>query len=339
MGSARASTTAGRRRTAKRAARGPQGRAPGASATRKPAKRAGAGAKRPAAKRAARPRPAKRTASAARRPRPAPGRRPAGGASGRRRLRERLLSPAAGVVALALAACLAAGYWLWLRDSPLVAVERVAVTGVEGPGSEAVVAALTEAGRSMTTLNVDEGELEAAVAGLPLVAGLSADADFPHGLTIAVEAREPAILARDPGGRELPVAGDGTVLAGLDLGPAKLPRVAVAKLPRRGTLAGEDLALARVAGAAPEPLRPLIAALEYEGEGGVTATLRGDVPVLFGSADRAAAKWAAAAAILARPRIDTLTYLDVRVPERPAIGGAALPAGAAADPAVTPLEG
>ena len=36
-----------------------------------------------------------------------------------------------------------------------------------------------------------------------------------------------------------------------------------------------------------------------------------------------AAKWDAAAAILADPQIDTLTYVDVRVAERPSIGGAA----------------
>ena len=34
-------------------------------------------------------------------------------------------------------------------------------------------------------------------------------------------------------------------------------------------------------------------------------------------------KWAAAAAVLADPKLDSLTSLDVRVPERPAAGGAA----------------
>ena len=65
-----------------------------------------------------------------------------------RKLRRRLLVLA--LVALALAA----GYLLWLRDSSLVAIERVTVTGAEGePGVEAALAA---AATEMTTLHVDE---------------------------------------------------------------------------------------------------------------------------------------------------------------------------------------
>ena len=50
-------------------------------------------------------------------------------------------------------------------------------------------------------------------------------------------------------------------------------------------------------------------------------TLRGGIPVRFGDDSAAGAKWRAAAAVLADPKLDALTYLDVRVPERPAIGG------------------
>jgi hypothetical protein len=52
-------------------------------------------------------------------------------------------------------------------------------------------------------------------------------------------------------------------------------------------------------------------------------TLRGDVPVYFGGGDDATDKWAAAAAVLADPSVDSFTYLDVRVADRPALGGAA----------------
>jgi hypothetical protein len=52
-------------------------------------------------------------------------------------------------------------------------------------------------------------------------------------------------------------------------------------------------------------------------------TMRGDIPIRFGTGAAASAKWAAAAAVLADPDLETLTYLDVRVPERPSVGGQA----------------
>ena len=77
-------------------------------------------------------------------------------------------------------------------------------------------------------------------------------------------------------------------------------------------------------GAAPEPLRPLIEKVDDDEGLRVELTLRGGIPVRFGTGSRARReKWAAAAAVLADPKLDALTYLDVRVPERAAAGGAA----------------
>ena len=53
---------------------------------------------------------------------------------------------------------------------------------------------------------------------------------------------------------------------------------------------------------------------------GVTATMHGGIELRFGTAGAARAKWAAAAAILADRRLETLAYVDVRVPQRPAVG-------------------
>ena len=57
-------------------------------------------------------------------------------------------------------------------------------------------------------------------------------------------------------------------------------------------------------GAAPEPLRPLIDKIGYTDEFGVEVTLRGGIPVRFGNGPSAAEKWAAAAAVLADPKLD-----------------------------------
>ena len=49
--------------------------------------------------------------------------------------------------------------------------------------------------------------------------------------------------------------------------------------------------------------------------------LRDGPDLIFGDARRAAAKWAAAARVLAEPSAAGATYLDLRVPERVAAGG------------------
>ncbi|MDQ3758776.1 MAG: cell division protein FtsQ/DivIB [Actinomycetota bacterium] len=229
-----------------------------------------------------------------------------------------MIAAAAAAVAMGLAAA----YLLWFRDSSFVAVERVTVEGIGGPEAEEVTAALSRAGQGMTTLDVDDERLATAVSGFPTVVAVDAEADFPHALTIEVTARPPVVSVTD-GGPPVPVAADGTILHGVDLGEAALPSLQVESIPAKGKLTGEPLALAGVAGAAPEPLRPLIEDMAVEAGEGIEVTLRGGIPVSFGDADLPEEKWMAVAAILADPQVKTLTHLDVRVPERPSIGGAA----------------
>lgn len=323
MGSSRASTDAGRRRQPPRAAKprskqAAKGRAK--HAARPQPSRPVAGRKRAG--------PAKRTS--ARRPRKAvPARRSAGGSRARRSPRERLRSlvrPASLAWVVLALGCLAGVYQLWLRDSALVAIDEVEVVGIDGPGRGEITAALSETARSMTTLHIDQDELEAAVAGFPTVIGVEVDAHLPDAATIIVRERPPTMIAKR-GGEQLPVAADGTVLPGVEPGGARLPVVEVAELPATGQLTGGDLQLALVAGAAPPELRGLIESVGAGGDG-IEVVLKGGIPVLFGSGDRAVDKWAATAAALADPKLDTLTYLDVRVPERPAAGGAAPPPAA-----------
>jgi cell division protein FtsQ len=304
MGSSRASTPAGRRRAARRT-----------SATAKASTRRAA-PKRPAKKAAP-----KRAAPKARRPPPKrkPSPKPrAKGTAGRAAAR----APKILAVVALLAGVLAAGYMLWFRNSSFVAVEKVSVAGMSGPERAAVEDALKRAAREMTTLNVDTAGLEAAVAAFPTVVGVEADASFPHDLAITVEDRPPALLVT-AGKQSVPVAGDGTVLTGVDVGDAELPEVELGEIPARGALTGEGLEIARVMGAAPVALRALVEEVSYGGTEGVEVVLRGGIPVYFGLGDHAAEKWTAAAAILADPEIETLTYVDVRVPDRPSLGGAA----------------
>jgi cell division protein FtsQ len=226
------------------------------------------------------------------------------------RLKRRLL------VLLIACLALAAGYQFWLRDSTLVAVEKVSVTGLTTKDAPRVRAALTAAAHSMTTLHVDKAELEDAIAPYPVVRAIEVSADFPHGLVIRVVEHRPAALV---GG--LPVAGDGTILRGMPI-EGKLPTIDV-----RGDLRGDRLTdpgalhAARVAGGAPEVLRPRIESLELRSEDGIVVLLRDGPELIFGDATHVRAKWLAATRVLADPGAAGATYIDVKLPGRPAAGG------------------
>jgi cell division protein FtsQ len=292
-----ASTAAGRRGTAKPARR----------RTSKPAPRPG---RKPAGK----PRRAPRAKASSRAHRFALPRPRLGGVSWRARI----------LVAVAVVVALGAGYFLWLRHSSLVAVNDVEVVGVTSDDRGAITGELTRLAEGMTTLDVDTAKLEAAATAHPTIESISIDGNFPHGMRIEVTERPPVMVVAD-GDKRTPVAADGTLLPEVAIPDGGLPVLELKESPPAAGLAGAALDQAIVAGAAPEPLRPLIHAIEHTAEHGVVVTLRGGIPVYFGTSAEAGQKWAAAAAVLADPKLDTLTYLDVRVPRRPAAGGAAQP--------------
>src|SRR5687768_17420799 len=115
---------------------------------------------------------------------------------------------------VALVALLAAGGWMWLRDSPLVAVSDVTVTGLSvGPDAPAVRNALARAARDMSTLHVRPDRLRTAVSPYPIVKDIRVTTDFPHGMTIEVVEHD-AVAAVEIEGSRVPVAADGTLLRG-----------------------------------------------------------------------------------------------------------------------------
>jgi cell division protein FtsQ len=232
-----------------------------------------------------------------------------------RRTRHRLL------VATILAAVLAALYMFWLRDSSLVAVENVTVTGLTSRGGERVKVALASTAETMTTLNVDEQRLQDAASAFAVIDRVEASPDFPNGMTINVVEHRPAAIAIADGRRQ-PIAGDGSVLAGLPV-EGDLPTIdlAVAMPQRRlGPGAARDAAL--VAGVAPAVIARRVDTLAREGGArGVVAQLEDGTELLFGTPGRLAAKWAAAIRVLADDEAEGAAYIDVRIPERPVAGG------------------
>lgn len=123
------------------------------------------------------------------------------------------------------------------------------------------------------------------------------------------------------GSEAVAVGSDGQILAWLPLSEdAQLPYLPLSSPPKGEHLAGPVLQQARVLGAAPATLRPYIER-SYYGESGVDVELRSGIELRFGDASQAAAKWKAAAAVLADPSITALDYVNVHAPGRPAVRG------------------
>lgn len=241
------------------------------------------------------------------------------------------------------ALALAAGYLFWLRDSGLVAVKEVTVTGLSGGDADSARTAIERAARDSTTLHVDRAAIEQVAEAFPAIRGLVITPDFPNSMTVRViEHRPVAVLAL--GARRAVVAGDGSVLTGR---PAKgsLPTIEIAgSFPRRQVEAGAALDAVRVAGGAPSVITARLEKVVRQRGRGVVVHVKNGPRLLFGDAGRVAAKWAAAIRVLADRDAAGAEYIDVRIPERPAAGGLPVetvapvaPAGAGqADPQVTP---
>jgi len=229
---------------------------------------------------------------------------------------------------------LLAVYGLWLRDSSLVRVERVTVSGLTGPDAPRYRAALTRRARSMTTLNLRRGELERAVRAHPAYRALEVDPRLPHEVDIHVIEHRPVARLASPRGRGALVAEDGTVLAGASTGGHPLPAL---DLPSTGADGGarrridnpRALRSVRALAAAPPLLVPQIAGALEGPERGMVVRLRAGPEVVLGDSSALEAKWASATRVLADRAARGASYVDVRLPDRPAAGGLAEPQDAA----------
>lgn len=219
---------------------------------------------------------------------------------------------------MVLVAGLLAGGWLWLRDSSLVAVTAVRITGATSSDEPRIRSALESAARDMTTLHVREEILHDVVDRFPSVKDLHVDTDFPHRITIEVLEHRP-VAALEIDGRRTPVSGGGIVLTGVHADD-DLPTIRTDQLPQQTITDAKTQAALTVAAAAPEQLLERGERLWW-GDEGLTMDLRDGPPLFFGNKQDAAAKWAAAARVLAEPDAAGATYLDLRVPGRVAAGG------------------
>jgi cell division septal protein FtsQ len=212
--------------------------------------------------------------------------------------------------------------WSWFRESSLVKVRHVEITGVSNsPDAQAIKHRLREATLRMTTLDVDAAKLEQAVAGYPIVRAVSASGDFPSTAQVKVREYAPVAALIGPDGRAIPVAYDGTLLP--RLAPRKLPAVTMSSTPARVAFESARVrTLVRVLAAAPSRLRPQLARAYLAPEGkGVLVAMRNGPTLELGTSARLAAKWASATRVLGAPSSLGADEIDVRLPERPAARG------------------
>lgn len=244
-------------------------------------------------------------------------------------LRGRLL---AALLGLLLLACV---YLFWFRDSGFVRVERVSITGLTSSDASRLREELTAAAQTMSTLHVRHHRLDAVLASYPAAERLEVSTDFPHTLRIdVIEFRPAAMLVS--GRSRMPVAGDGRLLRGLH------PETSLPVIRLRGALPtgrlpeGPALRAAAVAGGAPASLQRRLVDVRETRERGLVARLRHGPDLIFGDATRLHAKWLAAARVLADKASRGATYVDLRLPERPAAGGLPVEPANPAAPAPPP---
>ena len=224
-----------------------------------------------------------------------------------------------GLVAIAVVIGILVGAFFWVRQSSLVAVRKVTITGVTGPDAARIRSALRGAALGMSTLDLDSRRLHRVVAAYPVVDGLRVSTHFPHGLRIDVAERVPVAVVVG-GGVHTVVSAEGALLSHPPPATGPLPAISVPVVPGATSLTGAGRVDVRLLAAAPYPLLAKVATAGRTSRGDVTVTLRDGPTVVFGAASAFAAKWRALVAVLADPSSAGASYIDVTDPARPAAG-------------------
>jgi cell division septal protein FtsQ len=236
-----------------------------------------------------------------------------------RAIRLRRPSWPAVLIAVLLMAAIAAGGWLLVRNSSLVAVREVRVVGLSGYYDRQAKRAVTAAALQMTTMNFDARRIEQVAGEFADVASVRVETDYPHAATVWVNIRRPVLIVR-LNGRTVTLSQDGQVINPVHA-VSGLPHIEASGAVTGGRVTGgKALVAAKLLGAAPDVLLRRVRAIRW-GRLGVVVALDKGPDLYFGSAADAALKWRDAATVLASAQSRGAAYLDLRVAGRPAIGG------------------
>lgn len=230
--------------------------------------------------------------------------------AGRRRLRRLLvLAVVVGVALLGLAVT-------W---TPALDIERIDVRGASHTTPDAVIEATGVApGDPLAWFDV--GAAEHSVAALPWVEEVRITRSWTGEVRVEVTERVVVAALAAGDGTWLLADGDGRVLATADAEPTDVALVdgGSASAGSGDQLADDVLGALAVAAAVPPSLRPDVARVSGTGAA-VQAELRAGGVIALGGPEDAAAKLAAAAAVLATVTSGCVDRLDVTLPDAPAL--------------------
>ncbi len=259
------------------------------------------------------------------RPHPALDRRRRDVARERGRRRRRIVLAAIGGLVCALA-----GYWL--ATGPVLTINNVKLVGYTGPDAHQLQSAIASAasqGGSLISPPVDN--MTQVADRFPGVETIHVSRDWPLGLNVKVVPAIPAAIVRAPGQAAVVVSDRGLVMGPV---PRRLVRPSIVltdAIPGYGqpvpAWAIDVLGFLRVI----DPgTRPRVQNLTLS-QGQLTGQLTNGPALILGSLSQLAEKAAAVNAVLAAISPATerqATYLDVTVPDRPALGGVSGSSGA-----------
>lgn len=234
-----------------------------------------------------------------------------------RRRRNRSLWVVGALAAVALA--------YWMLTGPLLAVHGVNVRGYDRADRDQLVAALTEAGESGSLLSPPRAAMERAARPFPWVESITVVRNWPRALGVQVTQVRPIAHARGTDGATVMVASNGRVLetgeGAAPLGWMSLPTTTPepgAQLPD-----GESQILTFLA-ALDAGTAARVRDLRMVEGGTAVARLEGGPELRLGRPVRLAAKATALGLVLSALSSEEAAdaaYIDLTVPEHPAVGG------------------
>jgi len=242
-------------------------------------------------------------------------------------LRGLTLGPWAAKLALAIAA-IAAGWWL--LNSPVLAFGEVDVDGYDGKDKPQLEAAIAAAADDGNLFVLPRDEIASAAARFPAVGDVALSRSWPRSLRVQIIPARPVAAVVSPKGRSVLVSSRGRIIGNAPKRHS-LPRLRSESAPPKpgGRIPKKLQTSFAFAKELPPEVASRVRALHQVEGGRVEGRLTGLGDLIVGRPGRPKARAAALAAVLrdlsegVGSQQDAAQYIDVSVPERPAVGFAA----------------